>query len=124
MCVFVLLGGVHRTVPPEARISVHQIWPGNKRSDASAENYTAEELVRIQRDVGRIARYTVEMGGDIELFELAMRIPPWERLRSLSQTELRKLRLQMLETVAETPTVRRHRAPRPIAHRAPSRGSA
>jgi hypothetical protein len=98
MCVFVLLGGVKRIIPPEARILVHQIWPGSKRYDASAETYTAEELVRVQRDVGRIASYTVEMGGDIALFELAMRIPPWERLRALSQAELRRMGLQTIET--------------------------
>jgi hypothetical protein len=112
MCVFVLLGGQKRIIPPEARILVHQIWPGAKRYDASAETYTAEELVRVQRDVGRIARYTVEMGGDIELFELAMRIPPWERLRILTQGELRRTGLQTVETaevrtsgaVSATPT--------------------
>jgi hypothetical protein len=104
MCVFVLLGGVQRTVPSEARILVHQIWPGGKRYDASAETYTAEEMVRIQRDVGRIARYTVDMGGDIELFELAMRIPPWERLRTLTAAELRRMRLQTLDAVAQAPT--------------------
>lgn len=105
MCVFVLLAGVTREVPPEARILVHQIWPGTKRHDAAAETYTAEEMVRVQRDVGRIARYTVEMGGDIELFELAMRIPPWERLRALTPSELRRLRLQSREQVAgDAPT--------------------
>jgi hypothetical protein len=104
MCVFVLLGGVKRQVPAEARILVHQIWPGGKRYDAGAETYTAEEMARIQRDVGRIARYTVEMGGDIELFELAMRIPPWERLRALSQVELRRMGLQSIDVVAEAPT--------------------
>ena len=104
MCVFVLLGGVKRQVPAEARILVHQIWPGGKRYDAGAETYTAEEMARIQRDVGRIARYTVEMGGDIELFELAMRIPPWERLRALSQAELRRVGLQSLDIVAEAST--------------------
>jgi hypothetical protein len=104
MCVFVLLGGVQRNVPPDARILVHQIWPGSKRYDANADSYTAEEIVRIQRDVGRIARYTVDMGADIELFELAMRIPPWERLRALSQAELRRLRLQSDEVLAEAPT--------------------
>jgi len=105
MCVFVLLGGVQREVPAEARILVHQIWPGTKRHDAAAESYTAEEMVRVQRDVGRIARYTVEMGGDIELFELAMRIPPWERLRALTPIELRRLKLQTQENVtAGAPT--------------------
>jgi hypothetical protein len=104
MCVFVLLGGVQRKVPAEARILVHQIWPGGKRYDASAESYTAEEMVRIQRDVGRIARYTVDMGGDIELFELAMRIPPWEKLRALTGPELRRMRLMTSDAVAEAPT--------------------
>jgi hypothetical protein len=104
MCVFVLLGGVQRNVPPDARILVHQIWPGSKRYDANADSYTAEEIVRIQRDVGRIARYTVDMGADIELFELAMRIPPWEKLRALSQADLRRLRLQSDEVLAEAPT--------------------
>src|SRR5690606_27556035 len=41
---------------------------------------------------------TVEMGGDIALFELAMRIPPWERLRALSQSELRRMGLLTVET--------------------------
>lgn len=125
MCVFVLLGGVHRVVPPEARIMVHQIWPGSKRYDASAETYTAEEMVRIQRDVGRIAKYTVEMGGDIELFELAMRIPPWERLRSLSQAELRRLRLQSIEVASEAPTsgaLSVERAPKAVRTHAPELG--
>jgi hypothetical protein len=97
MCVFVLLGGAHREVPPQARVLVHEIWPGGKRYDASAENYTADEIVRIQRDVGRIARYTVDRGGDIGLFELAMRIPPWERLRALTRDEIRRLKLENVE---------------------------
>ena len=125
MCVFVLLGGVQRTVPSEARILVHQIWPGGKRYDASAETYTAEEMVRIQRDVGRIARYTVEMGGDIELFELAMRIPPWEKLRTLTQAELRRMRLQTLDAVAQAPTSGAVVAARPSTRQisaAPERG--
>ena len=104
MCAFVLLGGSERKIPGEARILVHQIWPGGKRYDAGAESYTAEEIVRIQRDVGRIARYTVDMGAGIELFEVAMRIPPWERLRALSPDELRRMGLQTITRVAETPT--------------------
>jgi hypothetical protein len=124
MCVFVLLGGTQRRVPSEARILVHQIWPGGKRYDASAETYTAEELVRIQRDVGRIARYVVEMGGDIELFELAMKIPPWERLRVLSPGELRKMGLQTIE-MAEAPTsgaIMLDRPARTVSARSPERG--
>jgi hypothetical protein len=93
MCVFALIGGVRRHVPDEARVLVHQIWPGKLREDALAGTYTAGHIVRIQREAGQIARHTVEMGADIELFEVAMRIPPWEALRPLSRDELRRMRV-------------------------------
>lgn len=93
MCVFALIGGARRHVPDEARVLVHQIWPGRLREDALAGTYTAGHIVRIQREAGVIARYTIEMGADIELFELAMRIPPWEALRPLSRDELRRMRV-------------------------------
>ena len=100
MCVFALLGGVRRQVPDEARVLVHQIWPTKLREDALAASYSAGNMVRIQREVGQIARYTVEMGADIELFELAMRIPPWEALRPLTQQELRRMRVVTADAVA------------------------
>jgi len=53
--------------------------------------------VRIQREVGQIARYMIDMGGDIELFEIAMRVPPWERLRPLTVAELTRLRLHTVD---------------------------
>ena len=104
MCAFVLLGGTRRYVPPEARVLVHQIWLGDRRDDATAANYSAEDLMLVQRDIGRLARYTIEMGGDIELIETSLRIPPWERLRPLSQDELRRMRVQNADKlVDETP---------------------
>ena len=70
MCTFVLLGGVKRSVPIDARVLVHQIWLGDRREDAVAASYTAEDLVVVQRDIGSIVQYTMEMGGDIELVNL------------------------------------------------------
>src|SRR5712675_1276782 len=93
MCPFVLLGGVRRFVPPEARVLVHQIWLGDRRDDAAAANYSAEDLVLVQRDIGKLVQYTVEMGGGAELLEVALRIPPWEPMRMLSRDELRRTRL-------------------------------
>ena len=52
MCAFVLLGGVRRSVPAEARVMVHQIWLGDRREDPTAANYSAEDLVLVQRDIG------------------------------------------------------------------------
>ncbi len=102
MCAFVLLGGTHRYVPAEARIRVHQIWLGNKRSRAAELSYSAEELVLVQRDIGRLAQYTIEMGGGIELIETSLRIPPWEPLYALSADELRRMRLSTVDRLFET----------------------
>jgi hypothetical protein len=93
MCPFVLLGGVKRYIPPEARVLVHQIWLGDRRDDAAAASYSAEDLVLVQRDIGRLVQYTLDMGGGAELLEVALRIPPWEPMRMLSRDELRRTRL-------------------------------
>jgi hypothetical protein len=101
MCTFVLLGGVQRQVPPDARVLVHQIWLGDRREDAAAANYTAEDLMVVQRDIGSIMQYTVDMGGDIELVALSLKAPPWEPMRALTRDELRRTRLDLgAETAA------------------------
>lgn len=102
MCAFVLLAGSKRYVPPEARVRVHQIWLGDRRDDATAASYSAEDLVLVQRDIGKIAQYTIEMGGNIELLEVALRIPPWEPMKSLTREELRRMLLDNAES-PETP---------------------
>jgi hypothetical protein len=93
MCSFVLLAGVHRHVPPDAQVLVHQIWLGDRREDAVAANYTAEDLVVVQRDIGAILQYTAEMGGDVELVAISLRVPPWEPMRALTREELRRMKL-------------------------------
>ena len=94
MCAFLLLAGTRRYVPAEALVLVHQIWLGDRRDDATAASYSAEDLMVIQRDIGRLVQYTIEMGGGADLIETAMRIPPWERLRPLSAEELIRTKLQ------------------------------
>lgn len=91
MCSFVLLAGVHRSVPPEARVMVHQIWLGDRREDPIAANYTAEDLVLVQRDLGKLAIYTAEMGGSMDMFDLALRIPPWEPMHVMTRDEIERM---------------------------------
>ena len=100
MCGFVLLGGVHRAVPGEARVMVHQIWLGDRRDDPTAATYSAEDLVLVQRDIGRLAKYTIDMGGSIDLLNLALRIPPWEPMHALTPDEARRVRLATDEPAA------------------------
>ena len=97
MCAFLLLAGSKRYVPPEARVLVHQIWLGKKRKQALESSYSAEELNVVQRDIGRLAQYTIEMGGGVDLLETALRIPPWEPLYRLSGDELQRMRLSTME---------------------------
>jgi hypothetical protein len=105
MCAFVLLGGVQRIVPPQARVMVHQIWLGDRREDPTAATYSAEDLVLVQRDIGRLAQYTAEMGASIDLLDLALQIPPWEPLHIMTREEVRRTRLATADTVAPAATV-------------------
>jgi len=103
MCTFVLLGGARRHVPAEAKVLVHQIWPSAKREDAASQSYSADNLVALQRNLGTLARYTIEMGGDIELFEIASRVAPWERMRAITNDELGKFKLRTSDNPFEGP---------------------
>ena len=100
MCAFVLLAGVHRVVPPHARVMVHQIWLGDRRDDPTAATYSAEDLVLVQKDIGRLAKYTIDMGGSVELLDLALRIPPWEPMHVLTSEETRRMRVATQEPAA------------------------
>jgi hypothetical protein len=97
MCAFVLLGGARRFVPPEARIFVHQIWLAKKRERPETASYTAGEIVLVERDIGSLARYTIEMGGGIELLEAALRVPPWQPLYQLSRDEVLRVGLNNVD---------------------------
>ena len=125
MCAFVLLAGVERHVPAEARVLVHQIWLGDRRDDPTAANYSAEDLVLVQRDIGRLAQYTVEMGGSIDLLEIALKIPPWEPMRLLSRDELRGMKMvTAAEEVTEASSNTSTSAPQTLSNgaRAPING--
>lgn len=104
MCAFVLLAGSKRIVPPDARVRVHQIWLGDRREDANAATYSAEDMVLVQRDIGKLAQYTIEMGGAAELLEVSLRIPPWEPMRALTRDELRRMRLDTADAGASPPS--------------------
>jgi hypothetical protein len=101
MCVFLLLSGKVRYVPPGAHVRVHQIWMGDRADDARAASYTAQDLMIVERDLGRLAKYTFEMGGTGDLLELALSVPPWEPLHELSPSELRLTNIVTTDAVAE-----------------------
>jgi hypothetical protein len=101
MCVFLLLAGRTRYVPEAAHVRVHQIWMGDRADDAKAASYTAQDLTIVERDIGRLAKYTFDMGGAGDLLSLALNVPPWEDLHELSPEELRLTNLVTTDAVAE-----------------------
>jgi hypothetical protein len=101
MCVFLLLSGKTRFVPEAAHVRVHQIWMGDRADNAKAASYTAQDLTIVERDIGRLAKYTFDMGGAGELLSLSLNVPPWENLHELSSSELRLTNLVTTDAVAE-----------------------
>jgi len=101
MCVFLLLSGKTRYVPPVAHVRVHQIWMGDRADDAKAASYSAQDLMIVERDIGRLAKFTFEMGGTGDLLSLALSVPPWEDLHELSRGELRLANLVTTDAVAD-----------------------
>jgi hypothetical protein len=101
MCVFLLLSGKTRYVPDGAHVRVHQIWMGDRADDARAASYTAQDLMIVERDIGRLAKFTFDMGATGDLLALALSVPPWEDLHELSPAELRLTNLVTTDAVAD-----------------------
>jgi hypothetical protein len=55
----------------------------------------------VERDIGRLAKYTFDMGGAGDLLSLSLNVPPWEDLHELSPAELRQTNLVTTDAVAE-----------------------
>jgi hypothetical protein len=101
MCVFLLLAGKSRHVPEQAHVRVHQIWMGDRADNARAASYTANDLMIVERDIGRLAKYTFDMGGTGDLLALSLNVPPWEDLHELSREELRLSNLITTDMIAQ-----------------------
>jgi hypothetical protein len=101
MCVFLLLSGKTRYVPAPAHVRVHQIWMGDRADDAKTASYTAQDLTIVERDVGRLAKYTFDMGGAGDLLSIALSVPPWDDLHELSPAELRLTNLITTDRLSE-----------------------
>jgi hypothetical protein len=117
MCVFLLLSGKTRYVPGPAHVRVHQIWMGDRADDAKTASYTAQDLTIVERDVGRLAKYTFDMGGAGDLLSIALSVPPWDDLHELSPAELRLTNLVTTDRLAEVlpQTGRQTERPVPVA---------
>ncbi|WP_458760469.1 hypothetical protein ACSVBT_06640 [Afipia sp. TerB] len=103
MCVFLLLSGETRYVPPGAHVRVHQIWMGDRADNAKASSYSAQDLTIVQHDIGSLAKFTFDMGGSGDLLALALSVPPWEPLHELTPAELRTTHILRDDAIASAP---------------------
>jgi len=74
---------------------------GDRADDAKAASYTAQDLMIVERDIGRLAKFTFDMGGAGDLLALALSVPPWEDLHELSPAELRLTNLVTTDAVVD-----------------------
>ena len=74
---------------------------GDRAEDPKAASYNAQDLMIVERDIGRLAKYTFDMGGAGDLLSLALSVSPWEDLHELSPAELRLTNLVTTDAVAD-----------------------
>ena len=74
---------------------------GDRADDPKAASYTANDLMIVERDIGRLAKYTFDMGGTGDLLSLALSVPPWEDLHELSRGELRLTNVATTDAVVD-----------------------
>src|ERR1700728_1405818 len=74
---------------------------GDRADDARAASYSAQDMMIVERDIGRLAKYTFDMGGAGDLLSLALNVPPWEDLHELSPAELRLTNLVTTNMAAD-----------------------
>ena len=92
---------------------------GDRADDARAASYTAQDLMIVERDIGRLAKFTFDMGGTGDLLSLALSVPPWEDLHGCRAAELRLTNLVTTDAVADVlPPIP---SPRPVAEPKSSR---
>lgn len=90
-CVFVLMGGAQRSVPPGSVVAVHQpklVSTAQLGADIPIE-MTSQDLRQVTRG---LSQYSTLMGIDPALITLMMQVPPTSR-RVLTTSEIRRFRL-------------------------------
>jgi hypothetical protein len=92
-CVYAMMGGVRRIVPPESRLGIHRMStqeyggpPSRVFAPPPSTTYASDDMV------SALASYAAQMGVSPTVIRLAERIPPAE-IHIVSQAEQRKWRL-------------------------------
>ena len=91
-CVYAMMGGARRVVPPESRVGIHRMSsqesgaPVGRSKPVSGQTYASDDMVEA------LANYAAQMGVSPTVIRSAERISPQE-IHILSPEELRRWRL-------------------------------
>jgi hypothetical protein len=90
-CVYALMGGIRRIVPPDSSVGVHRMsrqeaTGAGRELRAPTRTFASDDLV------GALAEYAAQMGVNPEVIRTAERISP-DDIHILSGAELRRWRL-------------------------------
>lgn len=91
-CVYALMGGRKRVIPPQSKVGVHRMFNYATNFDLSQGGFVQERYVDDGDMRRRLARYTRSMGVDSGLIDLAEQTSP-DRLRLLTRAEIARWRL-------------------------------
>jgi hypothetical protein len=91
-CVYALMGGSKRVVPPSSRIGIHRMSSQDGGAGTGRFFTPAEPSYASPDMVDALAGYAAKMGVSPTVIRVAERIPPAE-IHIISQAELRRWRL-------------------------------
>jgi hypothetical protein len=92
-CVYAMMGGVRRVIPPQSRVGVHRMeGRGEAILDARTQSTVFERLDGSPEMVGALQSYARTMGVNPALIALAESVPHRD-IRVLTRAEIRRFRL-------------------------------
>jgi len=98
---FLLLSGKSRYVPEAAHVAGASDMDGRSGDDAKAATYTAEDMMIVERDIGRLANTPSTWAAPAICCLFRSTCRRWEDLHELTQEELRLTNLVTTDLVAE-----------------------
>jgi hypothetical protein len=91
-CVYALMGGRKRVIPPQSRVGVHRMFNYTTSFDLSQGGFVRERYVDDGDMRQKLARYSAMMGVSTGLINLAEHTSP-DRIHVLTRAEISRWRL-------------------------------
>jgi len=91
-CVYALMGGRKRVIPPQSRVGVHRMFNYTTSFDLAAGGFVRERYLDDGDMREKLARYSTMMGVSANLINLAEHTSP-DRIHVLTRAEISRWRL-------------------------------